>query len=525
MYSNVYDEKSKLYQFSPEFILFLLDEKIITEKLNTPWRAEDMQNTCEEVRMILGDLLNKLTQTNALLIINSIILSKNTLNLITDYQSKTKVLLAIETINYYLANYALSHKNVIYLDTNQFLQNPNVCLRDERLAFYAGTSLHGKLLDALADETFKIIKAKLGLSKKTLIVDLDNTLWGGILGDDGFQNITLGGEYEGAAYLAFQKTIKQIASQGVLLGIASKNDQHNVEEVFLKKPEMFLTKNDFVSIKANWQAKHENIVEIAKDLNLNIDSFVFVDDSAFECESVKNALSEISCINLPTDPSLFPQELLNVGYFNKLEITNEDLARTESYLSDNKRKDLSKQAGSLEDFLYKLDINLHIFSPNEAQLDRLSQLSMRTNQFNLSGLKFTNKEIENFLNNKKNLVLGAEYEDKFGNSGVIAAAFVEHNDNIMRLEIKNILLSCRVFSRGIEDAILHSIIKHAKNLQINEVIGNFIPTKKNAYAKDFYSRNNFKVLDLESGQYSISQENFKLIKKPEWVNIKSTQAR
>jgi len=524
IYADILDKNSALYKFDPHFVLLLLDEKIILEKLPAPWNINDIKTVCEEVNDLIKELISEFQKNNsrAMFVLSTLVFSKKTLSQLIDYRSKSLAFQYLNNINQFLFNLSLVNTNFICLDSNVFLQDENVYLQDSRLAFYAGMGFHSSLLEKISGELINIIKARSGLSKKLLVLDLDNTLWGGVLGDDGIENIKLGGEYEGQAYQYFQKIIKQLNSQGVLLAISSKNELDNVEKAFSQHPEMHLKNKDFVNIKANWLPKHENILCIQQDINIGGESIVFVDDSAFECESIKKFLPDISAILLPEDPILFSDELLSRGLFNKLNLTEEDINRTNNYLSENQRKNYSKKFGSYESFLIGLRIYLRVFIPDIYQSERVSQLSLRTNQFNMTGAKFTADEIKRMTQQNNFKIIAVDYEDKFGKNGLIAAVILEiiNEINLKKLVIRNFLLSCRVFSRGVENALMTWIVNYAKKMSISEIIGIYIPMPKNIPAKDFYLINKFKNDPNNIQHYLLSDfENHECLKNTSVILI------
>jgi FkbH-like protein len=519
IFTEIYNLESKLYTCNPEILIILVDEFLVLEQLPDLWTvATDLKKAVDNISASIEHAINYFSaKSDALIIVNTISVSEKTLNQIIDYRSKSLVHLYINQLNHEILKISVNNKQVITLDTNVLLQNSKVySLRDERLSLYAAIRFHDSLLFKFSYEISKIIQAKLGLSKKCLVLDLDNTLWGGVIGDDDVEGIRLGGGYEGEAYIHFQKAIKLLKKQGVLLAINSKNEVENVVEVFNKHPDMHLSLDDFVAIKVNWLPKHENMKSIINTLNIGPDQFVFVDDNRAECEIVAKNIPEIHAINLSNDPAFYVDELLEAGLFDKLEITEEDQLRSNDYIAENKRKNYFLENNSIEDYLTNLGISLRIFIPNIIEIDRISQLTLRTNQFNLTNCRFTSNQIKSKLENKW-LIVGSESEDKFGKNGIIGAVMAEIIDN--EIYIRNFLLSCRVFSRGIEKAILSKLLSHAKERNFSAVIGEYIPTKKNSIVKDFYSTNGFVEDSFTLSHKKFIHNLIDINASPDWITI------
>jgi len=517
IYIDTLDFNNNFYKGPPEFVLLLLDEKTIIEKLPSPWSVSELNAITKEVLSTILTIIYNLRQKNITVVLNTWVFSDNTISQLIDYRSKSKASHFLGTVNELFYDLAISDSGIICFDTTLFLQESTVSLRDNRLAFYAGMGFHSSLLNKIAAEFVTIVKTVLGLSKKVLVLDLDNTLWGGVLGDDGYQNIVLGGEYEGAAYENFQKIIKQLASQGVILAINSKNNREAVDAVFSLHPDMVLAVTDFSCIKANWKPKYENMVDIQSALNISTDSFVFVDDSLFECESIRTIFPDIVTVPLTDDVILFTEKFMLAGFFNKMAVTLEDRDRSKNYLVQNKRKQLAKKINCHQDFLAELGIAVTIFMPDSIEVDRIAQLTTRTNQFNLSGSRFSSEEIHQKIKNKDWFVFGITYEDKFGKDGIISAVFLENNIKV--LVIRNIVLSCRAFGRGIEELLMQWIIDYGQKNGVSEIRGIYIPTDKNQVSACFYEKNGFLRSGVEEGVYSKKINTETVANFPEWIKL------
>jgi len=358
-------------------------------------------------------------------------------------------------------------------------------VNEPRMASYAKANLGEELLGRYAREIGHLARTLRGRAKKVLVVDLDNTLWDGILGDDGADGIAAATTYRGEAFGNFQKIVKQIGSQGVLLAVSSKNDQDPVLSVLRTHPDMVLRDTDFVRVNANWNPKDENLRDIAARLNLGVDSFVFADDSPFETGLVASSLPEVAVVRLDEEPALHIERLLADGWFDVRELTAEDRARTALYQVESGRQDLLESSGSMEEYLEKLGVQVSVRAVSEGDLARVAQLTLRTNQFNLTTERLQPAEVRERLDDPAHLVLSIRSGDRFGDNGVVGALFA-HRRAPGVLHIDNLLLSCRVFARGIEQAAVVSVLDHAKSLGLTTVTAAYRPTKKNHRVRDFW---------------------------------------
>lgn len=343
----------------------------------------------------------------------------------------------------------------------------------------------------LIEELKNIYNAFIGNTKKVLILDLDNTLWGGIIGEDGIDGIKLSEDGIGKIYRDFQKNIKKLKELGILLVIVSKNNYEDVEEVFTKHPMMVLKLDDFIIKKINWKPKPENIKEVATELNLGIDSFVFIDDSIFERNLVRETLPECNVPEFPSDISVlnlwFFEEVV-YKYFPKLYITEEDKAKTEQYLRKFQRESL-RLSLTLDEYIRQLDIRLTYYVNDKRFISRMAQLTQKTNQFNLTTRRYTESNISAFLSRDDVFLIALEYEDRFGKEGIVGLAivFVEGE----RAFIDTFLMSCRIIGRKVEYDFMNYLIDYFTKMGVKKFYGEYIPTKKNLVVRNFYKECGF----------------------------------
>ncbi len=321
------------------------------------------------------------------------------------------------------------------------------------------------------------------MPKKGLVLDLDNTLWGGIVGEDGKENLRLSLAPPGNSYLAFQQAILDLYHRGVLLAINSRNNPEDALDVIRTHPNMILKEQHFAAMRINWKDKAENLRDIAKELNIGLDSLVFLDDDPTNRELVRALVPEVETPDLPSDPSLYARFLHSLKYFPKEAITDEDKMRGNLYVTERLRREEEKHYESKEEFLKNLHLELLVHVDDATHLARLAQLTEKTNQFNTDKHPLTEAEIKHYIESPKHKVFYARLQDKFGDHGIIFFALVETNEAAWN--ISSMLMSCRVFDRGVEDAMLGVILEQAKKAGATEVSVTFAETPKNAPAKQF----------------------------------------
>jgi len=358
-----------------------------------------------------------------------------------------------------------------------------------------------------------IIKAIYGKNKKAFVLDLDNTLWGGIVGDDGMENLEIGQETsQGQAYSEFQKYIKAHKDMGILLNISSKNEEENALSG-LSHPDGDLKKDDFIVIKANWEPKSVNTAMIAKELNILEGSLVFVDDNPAEREIIKQELPEVSVPEI-TSVEHYIQEIDKHGYFEVLKLSKDDLSRNEMYKANLQRENLVKTFDNYEDYLKSLQMKAVIDSFDPIYYARIAQLTNKSNQFNLTTKRFSGEEIAKAATDSSRLTFYGKLEDKFGDNGVVTIAIGRIENAVLHMELW--LMSCRVLKRDMEYALLDEIIRKSKEKGIQKIQGYYFKTAKNAMVKEFYKTMGFTLVsqsEEDSVWEYVIPENYELKNK------------
>jgi FkbH-like protein len=423
---------------------------------------------------------------------------------------------AIQLFNKQLIEMSNSMKNVTLLDFNKMLLKIGTEKAfDEKLFRLGKILLSQEGINELSDELVSIINASYGNVKKCLVVDLDNTLWGGVVGEEGYQGIKIGGTNIGEIYAEIQKIILNYKKRGVLLAICSKNNENDVREVFLKNKNMILKEDDFVVKAINWEPKSKNIASIAKKLNIGVDSLVFLDDNPAERLEVKTAIPSVEVIDFPEDISLLPKTLKSLNYFNTLSITEEDKKRSELYLEEIKREEL-KEEYKLEDYLVILNTSIKVKKNDIDSIDRITQLINKTNQFNLRTQRYTLEQVKAFMESEESSVYSLEVFDKFGALGLTGVAILNNGNSF----IDTFLLSCRILSRKIEYQFFNEIVKSLKNPE--KLIAEYLPSPKNQQVESFYDNLGFKLVDNKNGakRYEIFINQSNLPQIP-WIRVQN----
>jgi FkbH-like protein len=321
---------------------------------------------------------------------------------------------------------------------------------------------------------------------KVLALDLDNTLWGGVLGEDGLTGIAVSGEHPGVYFKAFQRAVLDVAGRGVVLALVSKNNLDDVMQVFDEHPEMLLKREHFAALRVNWESKVANLVSLAEELNLGLDSIVFLDDNPAERDAVRRSLPQVIVPELSDDPSTYADLLRAIPALERLKTSTEDLERTRFYAEERERREIQSGVESVEDFLASLGLEVEIAGIDPMSLARAAQLTQKTNQLNLTTRRYTEAQLRERLEQPgwRGYVLRAS--DRFGDNGVVGVALTESAGDVC--EIDTLLMSCRVIGRSIETAFLSFLAAAAREAGAGILRGWFIPTAKNAPARAIYDR-------------------------------------
>jgi FkbH-like protein len=487
------DPGSALHGFKPNAILFAFDARHMTRGLNVHADLAQAEALIAEAVSHLRACWEKAASS-----FDATILQTTVLPVFPDLVGQNEHILpgspaaAIARMNSEIrAAAAAAGVSLVALDRR--------AARDGVAAWYGETFWHRakqEILIAAApvfgDLVMRLLAARFGRSYKCLVLDLDNTLWGGVVGDDGVEGIALGqGSAEGEAFVAFQSYARDLAARGVILAVCSKNDEVNALAPFERHPDMVLKRSDIACFVANWDDKATNIRRIAETLNIGLDSLVFVDDNPFERNLVRGKLPMVAVPEVTDDPTMFAQCIADAGYFEALALTDEDRARGAQYQANAARASMAGQANDIGAYLASLDMKLLWGHFDSIGLPRIAQLINKSNQFNLTTKRYNEDELRQMMADPNVAGLQLRLLDRFGDNGMIAVVILRREGGIGVIDTW--LMSCRVLGRKVEEATLTVLAAAARRLGVTSLQGEYLPTAKNAMVKDHYSKLGFTV--------------------------------
>ncbi len=489
------DPDSELYGFAPEAVLI----QTCTEKLYKAFcavaldcRASFAEDQYARIRRI-WERINANIRTT-ILQCNFPLMDDGGFG---QYGNKTaeSFLFQQRKLNYLLMQGCQEMKNVYLVDLDALQTG---CGReaffDPKLYYIAKMPIRVEVLPAVAEKVVSLIRALRGAVKKCVVLDLDNTLWGGVIGDDGLSGIQIGELGTGQAFSEFQTWLKELKNRGILLAVCSKNHEDTAKEPFLHHPEMVLRLEDFSAFVANWEDKAGNIRRIQQTLNIGMDSLVFLDDNPFERNLVRSMIPEITVPELPEDPASYLSYLRGLDLFETASYSAEDANRTQQYRQQAERSAFEAAFQSYDDYLQGLEMKATAAPFDRFHYPRIAQLTQRSNQFNLRTVRYTEAEIEALAEDAGHICLYFTLKDKFGDHGLISVVILDKED-AQTLFVSEWLMSCRVLKRGMEEFIADTIVSTAAKHGFRAVRGEYIPSPKNAMVKDLYEKMGFKPVE------------------------------
>ena len=487
VYQTVSDEHSPLYTAGPDYVIIFQSSK----KLLSSFYKGDINKKRKFAEDQLA-LIEKISDTiNSRIKCTIIYLNFTEINdaVFGNFSNKLDIsfLYQVRLLNVEMMKLAVRKKNVNICDLSA-IQNTLGSRTTISEKFYVTTDnvLDIDVLPVVAKYITDIILAYSGKFKKCLVIDLDNTLWGGIIGDDGLEGIQVGDLGIGKAFTKFQQWIKQLKERGIILTVCSKNTAHIAKEPFEKHPDMILRLADVAVFVANWQNKADNIRYIQSILNIGFDSMVFLDDNPFEREMVKKEIPEIVVPDMPEDPAEYLPFLYEQNLFETTSFTEEDSKRNDLYKEEAERVVLQHAYTNEDEFLQSLAMTALIQPVNTFTLPRAAQLTQRSNQFNVRTIRYTEEQVKMITEDKNKYTLAVSLQDKFGNYGLISLVIAERK-NDTDLFIDTWIMSCRVLKRKVEQLLLNQIVTLAREHHFKRITGEYIPTAKNGLVKDHFN--------------------------------------
>ena len=486
--------ESDLYHFEPEIVFFHLELSSILPA-DPACEENDIKKAVGKIRSLVN-LMRR--QTKSLIVIDNF-QQPPYLPIRSSRDLKSNTLKEwFNDLNRALADEFQSDDSVLICDLDGLAAfHGREKAVNSKLFYLAHMELSESFLPQVIKKYIGYVKALKGKGRKCIVVDLDNTLWGGVIGEDGLEGIRLSQNGEGREFFDFQKLLHSFTQRGVLLAVNSKNNPDDALKAIREHPCMFLKEEHFCSLKINWKNKVSNFMEIARELKIGLDAMVFLDDDPRERALIRQALPQVLVPEMPKDPSEYGRLLSGLNDFEMIQFTEEDTKRTGFYLAQREREQFKENFQSLEDFLWNLEIEARISTITEKDLPRITQLMQRTNQFNMTTRRYTVNELKEFLNSSHHL-FAIHVKDRFGDSGAVGSAILKKQGR--DCVIKAFLLSCRVLGRGIEDYFMNHLYQTAKGEGAERLVGELIFTEKNPPARDFYRKYGFTLLKQEVGR-------------------------
>jgi FkbH-like protein len=525
---EILDTKSALYKFDPDLVILFIDTRALLGDtffdyyfLPAKQKKDLLKNNIEQLELLISKMKSNL---KCKIVLHNFEVPISSQLGIVENKQDIGFIDFVKRLNNELEIRFKNDNEVFVFDFESFCSKygkDNVL--DYKMYYLGDIKVSFSHIPSLCDSYISYIIPLASLTKKCIVLDLDNTLWGGVIGEDGLEGIKLGPTPEGRPFLEFQKYILSLYNRGIILAINSKNNLEDVLEVFNKHPYMVLKQDYFASTKINWNDKISNMKDIAKEINIGLDSIVFFDDDKLNREMVRSALNEVAVVDLPEDPSLYLKTIMELNYFNSFQISEEDKKKGQMYAEQKKRQELKKSTTDITEYLEALNMVMTIEKANSFTIPRISQLTQKTNQFNLTTKRYLEEDIKKFSTNKDCLCLSIKVEDKFGDNGIVGVVIIDKKGSTWKID--TFLLSCRVIGRNIEKYMLGLILKIAMKEDVKEVIGEYIPSNKNMQVKHFYSANEFNLLDTKDNLYSfkINQKELKDISRlmPDYIKLKT----
>ena len=519
------DSGSALYAFNPDIVIVAVQTRDIVPEI---WEAyadlseSEVRAIVDRVRKTVSGLLRTFRdQSNASVIIHNFekpLASDGVMGA----QGRNGQLATIDRLNAELGELCSQYRGLYILDYDSLVgHHGRARWHDEGKWLTMRMPFATDSLSSLVAEWLKFIHPLTGVTCKVLAIDLDNTLWDGVLGEVGLKGIQVGSEYPGAFYRALQRAILDLYRRGILLAVCSKNNSDEALAALQNHPGMLLRPEHFAAMRINWQDKAQNLHEIASELNIGTDAIAFLDDNPVERERVRLEMPEVKVIDLPRRPQGFVCALRECPFFERLALSAEDRQHTRLYGEQRQRAELANKLGTLEDFFTSLDQEVVIAPVTPVTLTRVAQLTQKTNQYNVTTRRYTEQQIEDFASRPGWNVYSVQVKDRFGDNGIVGVMVTRTEHQIC--EIDTFLLSCRVLGRTVETAMLGFLAETSKAEGALFLRGRFIPTRRNEPARELYSSHSFRAIDGEDGEtiwsLNLGEAN---ISCPEWIRLHGT---
>ncbi|MCU1238594.1 MAG: FkbH like protein [Candidatus Solibacter sp.] len=510
---EILDPGSALYRFRPDVVVLAVQTRDVAPDL---WRGDGKG---EGVLERYADWIAGFRRHSAAALIVHSLETPEPADGILDAQQEDTQAEIVGAINRGLRALAKQHRGVYILDYDALVaRHGRVHWGDDRKWLTVRLPLASANLPHLAAEWLRYLHPLTGKLAKCVAIDLDNTLWGGVIGEDGMNGIKLGQEYPGAAYRELQRALLDLTRRGILLAVCSKNNPADAMEAIEGHAGMILKPRDFAAMRINWEEKARNLREIAAELNIGLDSIAFLDDNPVERQHIREQAPEVIVIDLPDDPMQYARAVRDSPWFERLTLSAEDRQRGELYAAQRERAELERSVTSKEDFYRSLEQTAEIAAVNARTLARVAQLTQKTNQFNLTTRRYSEQQVEQMMASPEWRVWSLSVTDRYADNGLVGVAITRTECEVC--EIDTFLMSCRVIGRTVETALLAKLASDARDRGAKLLQGWFSPTKKNAPAQDFYREHGFEPCETtpEGTLWKLDLTR-NVIPTPEWIRV------
>jgi FkbH-like protein len=521
---------SALVQFQPELLLIILDyeelagciPELCADGIGTT-AEEEINERVTRMEHLLRNYRNG--STARILFQGLVVPDLTSLGDVGDANLPYSLTNSVQILNRRLAALCGSISDCIFFDVDHIAaRHGRARWCDARLFLASRLPVSTEFFQNYSHGIVRSFSTLFRAPRKVLCTDLDNTLWGGVIGEDGPEGIATGSSFPGNCYLEYQRYLRQLSARGILLAIASKNNETDVREAFqIRSADIALTLDDFVAHRINWNDKSQSIREMSMELSVGLDSFVFVDNNAVECAAVRQQLPEVAVVQVPVEePCKLVKVLAEQPFFDAPVVTKDDTNRVMEYKAQAQRNEQAASTANRDEFLTSLGIICTFQSALLAPLARTVQLLAKTNQFNLTTRRHSAAEVEKFASTTGGQAVVVRVRDRYGDAGAVGLALAQTQGDLCRID--SLLLSCRVIGRGIETALLAYLCEQAARDGAKRLIGEFIATKKNSLCAEFYPENGFKRLIASQGPsddsifYALNLTDFKLA-TPQWLTV------
>lgn len=519
---EVLDERGWVYSFDPEFILIALWPETLSPKLYVSFNSlslEEIQLECDRVVSEIRAMIAAVRQhSSAAILINNFVYPERSSLGIFDLQTDFSQMKAIVDLNRRLYQLAESYRNVYIVDILSIFYRMGFDQAFDKKSWAMSKNPFTKnALLEIGAEYGKYIKSMRGKLKKCIVFDCDHTLWGGVVGELGARHIVLGETYPGICYKNLQREILNLYHQGIMIALCSKNNEADVLEVLRDNEEMLLKEEHLVAYEINWNDKAENILKLSKKLNIGLDSMVFVDDSAFECNLVKKVLPSVEVIHLYMEPSGYASAIRNCGLFNYLVRSEDDKNRTRNYQAERVRDEMKRHAESIDEYLAGLGMQVGIRVDYVKDIGRISQLTQKTNQFNITTNRYNEEQIERMMADSSYSVLSISVKDEVSDLGIIGVGIFHYVEDTV--EIDTFLLSCRALGRNLEDVLFKAGMDLALERNCASVCARYKKTEKNKQVSDLFDRYGVKRVQRDEVGNAIWKDKIPTVRVPTYFNL------